>query len=109
MVTIMPAPCVHPPTAALLTCLQLPLPLLLSQYGGYDEEDDAFGQLGSFGVTAAMAFFNRGFKEMYKCYAVAMMPGNERENVNYGGKSKYMLAQVPFGIASAAGSISGRC
>ena len=31
---------------------------------------------------------NRGFTEMYRCYSVTMMSGNERNNVNYGGKSK---------------------
>lgn len=32
---------------------------------------------------------NRGFSEYYRCYPIAMMQsGSERENVNYGGKSK---------------------
>ncbi|KAI9336798.1 ubiquitin fusion degradation protein 1 [Obelidium mucronatum] len=29
---------------------------------------------------------NRGFNEYYRCYSVTMMPGNEREAINYGGK-----------------------
>lgn len=28
-----------------------------------------------------------GFSEQYRCYSVAMMQGNERQNVNHGGKS----------------------
>lgn len=32
---------------------------------------------------------NRGFSENYRCYPIAMMQhGNDRDNVNYGGKSK---------------------
>jgi hypothetical protein len=32
---------------------------------------------------------NRGFSENYRCFPIAMMQnGSERENVNYGGKSK---------------------
>jgi ubiquitin fusion degradation protein 1 len=26
------------------------------------------------------------FSEHYRCYSIALLPGNERENVNYGGK-----------------------
>ncbi|CAG8464694.1 15596_t:CDS:10 [Acaulospora morrowiae] len=29
---------------------------------------------------------NRRFSETYSCYSVAFLPGNERENVNFGGK-----------------------
>ncbi|RIB01071.1 ubiquitin fusion degradation protein 1 [Gigaspora rosea] len=46
------------------------------QYG-YDE----FEQFG-FGLHNP----NRGFVEMYRCYPVIMMQGNERQNVNFGGK-----------------------
>ncbi|KAJ3010255.1 UNVERIFIED_CONTAM: ubiquitin fusion degradation protein [Siphonaria sp. JEL0065] len=29
---------------------------------------------------------NRGFNEYYRCYSMTMMPGNERDAINYGGK-----------------------
>lgn len=33
---------------------------------------------------------NRGFSENYRCFPIAMMQhGHDRENVNYGGKSKW--------------------
>lgn len=52
-----------------------------------DDEEDAFNQLG---MNPFSSFLrgnpNRGFVETYKCYSVAMMQGNERENVNFGGK-----------------------
>lgn len=36
---------------------------------------------------------NRGFSETYRCFPTAMMQqGSSRENVNYGGKSKCMMA-----------------
>jgi ubiquitin fusion degradation protein 1 len=32
------------------------------------------------------ASYHQPFVENYRCYSLAMMPGNERESVNYGGK-----------------------
>ena len=31
----------------------------------------------------------RTFKTQFRCYSVVMFPGNEREDVERGGKSKY--------------------
>ncbi|KAI1315607.1 ubiquitin fusion degradation protein [Mortierella claussenii] len=39
--------------------------------------------MGGFG---GMGSRGRGFNEQYRCYSVAMMQGNERQNVNHGGK-----------------------
>lgn len=33
----------------------------------------------------------RGFKSTYRCYSVSMMPGQSREDVDKGGKSKRLL------------------
>ena len=32
---------------------------------------------------------NRPFNEDYRCYSMAMLPGTQRENVDYGGKGKH--------------------
>ncbi|KAI8882526.1 UFD1-domain-containing protein [Backusella circina FSU 941] len=57
-------------------------------FNGFD--DDAFGQTIFSGMRPnPMGFMNpnRGFSENYRCFPIAMMPnGNDRENVNYGGK-----------------------
>jgi len=57
-------------------------------FGSYDDDDDdPFNQLGINGFRPFLhGNPNRGFVEIYKCYSVAMMQGNERENVNFGGK-----------------------
>lgn len=36
----------------------------------------------------------RGFDEYYKAYSVAMLPGKERDNVSYGGKSMYTFITI---------------
>ncbi|KAF9370041.1 ubiquitin fusion degradation protein, partial [Podila verticillata] len=47
-------------------------------FNGYDEYPSyGMGYGGSRGG---------GFSEQYRCYSVAMMQGNERQNVNHGGK-----------------------
>lgn len=33
----------------------------------------------------------RSFQETYKCFPVAMLPGNEREDLERGGKSKHFV------------------
>jgi hypothetical protein len=62
------------------------------QFNGFDD-DDAFGQTFFGGMRPnPMGFVNpnRGFSENYRCFPIAMMPnGNDRDNVNYGGKSIY--------------------
>ncbi|RUP50816.1 hypothetical protein BC936DRAFT_137608 [Jimgerdemannia flammicorona] len=57
-------------------------------HGAYDDDDDdAFNQLGPFGThMPTLLNPNRNFVETYRCFSVAMMQGNERENVNFGGK-----------------------
>uniref|UniRef100_A0A1D1XUX7 Ubiquitin fusion degradation protein 1 n=1 Tax=Anthurium amnicola TaxID=1678845 RepID=A0A1D1XUX7_9ARAE len=42
---------------------------------------------------------NTSFSEMYRCYPVVMMQGNERENINYGGK----IILPPTALAKLAG------
>ena len=37
------------------------------------------------------SIYNRGFSETFRCYPVSALPGNERENVMYGGKSMSFL------------------
>ncbi|KAG9321601.1 hypothetical protein KVV02_001745 [Mortierella alpina] len=49
-------------------------------FNGYDDYP-AYG-MGGYG----MASRGGGFNEQYRCYSVAMMQGNERQNVNHGGK-----------------------
>lgn len=40
----------------------------------------------------------RPFNTQYKCYSVCMIPGNERKDVERGGKSKYLLVDFFFSI-----------
>ncbi|KAG0047938.1 ubiquitin fusion degradation protein [Gryganskiella cystojenkinii] len=47
-------------------------------YNGYDD----YPSYGGFGMGSRSG----GFSEQYRCYSVAMMQGNERQNVNHGGK-----------------------
>ncbi|KAF9281985.1 ubiquitin fusion degradation protein [Mortierella alpina] len=49
-------------------------------FNGYDDYP-SYG-MGGYG----MASRGGGFNEQYRCYSVAMMQGNERQNVNHGGK-----------------------
>ena len=44
---------------------------------------------------------SRGYDEYMKAYSVAMLPGNERANVSYGGKSKLLIL-----VSQAAAEIS---
>ncbi|KAF9540837.1 ubiquitin fusion degradation protein [Mortierella hygrophila] len=48
-------------------------------YNGYDDYP-SYG-MGGYGSSRG-----GGFIEQYRCYSVAMMQGNERQNVNHGGK-----------------------
>jgi len=59
------------------------------QFGGFDDDDEfhpsAF--MGGFpGVQAMSARVNRPFNEDFRCYSMAMFPGAQRDNVDYGGK-----------------------
>ncbi|KAI8837694.1 ubiquitin fusion degradation protein UFD1-containing protein [Chytriomyces cf. hyalinus JEL632] len=38
------------------------------------------------GPAGMHGFSRRTFNEYYRCYSIALMPGNEREGLNYGGK-----------------------
>ncbi|KAF9319119.1 Ubiquitin recognition factor in ER-associated degradation protein 1 [Podila horticola] len=49
-------------------------------FNGYDEFSN-YG-MGGYGMGSR----GGGFNEQYRCYSVAMMQGNERQNVNHGGK-----------------------
>ncbi|KAF8978979.1 ubiquitin fusion degradation protein [Entomortierella lignicola] len=49
-------------------------------FNGY-EDYPSYG-MGSYGMGSR----GGGFNEQYRCYSVAMMQGNERQNVNHGGK-----------------------
>ncbi|KAJ3096864.1 ubiquitin fusion degradation protein [Physocladia obscura] len=42
--------------------------------------------------TPMLRAINRSFNEYYRCYSIALMPGNERENINYGGKTTLNIA-----------------
>jgi hypothetical protein len=43
--------------------------------------------MGAFpGMGGIQARINRPFNEDYRCYSMAMFPGAQRENVDYGGK-----------------------
>ena len=46
-------------------------------------------------ICAVLKMFSRArdFSETFRAFPVSMLPGNERENVLYGGKSKISLAQ----------------
>jgi len=46
---------------------------------------------GNFEMFAAMP---RTFNTQFRCYSVVMFPGNEREDVERGGKSKSHLLKV---------------
>ncbi|KAG0279165.1 ubiquitin fusion degradation protein [Linnemannia exigua] len=48
-------------------------------YSGYDD----YPNYGAGGYGSSRG---GGFNEQYRCYSVAMMQGNERQNVNHGGK-----------------------
>ncbi|KAF9924765.1 ubiquitin fusion degradation protein [Linnemannia zychae] len=48
-------------------------------YNGYDDYP-------SYGMSGYGSSRGGGFNEQYRCYSVAMMQGNERQNVNNGGK-----------------------
>ncbi|KAI7905376.1 ubiquitin fusion degradation protein UFD1-domain-containing protein [Cokeromyces recurvatus] len=58
-------------------------------FNGFND-DDPFGPTFFGGFRHNLGGFvnpNRGFSESYRCFPIAMMQnGNERENVNYGGK-----------------------
>ncbi|KAI9480401.1 MAG: ubiquitin fusion degradation protein UFD1-domain-containing protein [Benjaminiella poitrasii] len=58
-------------------------------FNGFND-DDPFGTNFFGGFRHNLGGFvnpNRGFSENYRCFPIAMMQnGNERENVNYGGK-----------------------
>ncbi|KAF9172797.1 ubiquitin fusion degradation protein [Mortierella sp. AD011] len=49
-------------------------------FNGY-EDYPSYG-MGAYGMGSR----GGGFNEQYRCYSVAMMQGNERQNVNHGGK-----------------------
>ena len=43
--------------------------------------------MGGFGAMPGMSErVNRPFNEDFRCYSMAMSPGAQRENVDYGGK-----------------------
>ena len=48
----------------------------------------------------------RSFNQTYRCYSVSMLPGNEREDVEKGGKSEYntTCAGLTFSVQN-----SGNC
>lgn len=47
--------------------------------GGFDEIGLGYG-------VPMHQHLNNSFSEMYRCYSVTLMQGNERQNVNFGGK-----------------------
>ncbi|KAL5038899.1 ubiquitin fusion degradation protein [Batrachochytrium dendrobatidis] len=47
---------------------------------GYDD-DDMFGGPAGFGRRPLSEF-----KEVYRCFSIAMLPGNDKKSANYGGK-----------------------
>lgn len=55
-------------------------------WSGSDYENHAFHQYAAYGGIGGPGTRSGRFEEHYRCYSVAMMQGNERENVNYGGK-----------------------
>ncbi|KAK7202508.1 ubiquitin fusion degradation protein UFD1-domain-containing protein [Myxozyma melibiosi] len=61
-------------------------------FGGYYDDDDVEMTGGSFPVDwrraaqATLQSRNQTFREYFRCYPVVMLPGTERENLNYGGK-----------------------
>lgn len=44
---------------------------------------------------------SRPFNNSYKCYSVSMFPGNDRQDVEKGGKSKCKSCRVTWNILSA--------
>lgn len=52
-----------------------------------------FAQFQGFGIFDA---FPRIFNKQFRCYSVALCPGNEREDVEKGGKSMYALMAICF-------------
>lgn len=52
--------------------------------GGFHEDMGAYDR--PMPPWMNVASVNRRFDEYFRCYSVAMMPGSQRENVNYGGK-----------------------
>lgn len=89
-----------------------------SQFGGYpsDDEDEpqAFNPLGNGGAGGYLASMmaglggpsqggagwgggrfgpnSRTYDEYFKAYSVAMLPGRQRDNLTYGGKSTSALS-----------------
>ena len=55
-------------------------------FNGYED----YPSYGGFGMGSR----GGGFSEQYRCYSVAMMQGNERQNVNNGGKSMQLFQSV---------------
>ncbi|CAG8525659.1 7876_t:CDS:2 [Ambispora gerdemannii] len=55
--------------------------VILNKFRGYESFEQG---LAGFGLARSNP--DRGFTEMYRCYSVIMMQGNERQNVNFGGK-----------------------
>ena len=48
--------------------------------------------MGGFGGMPGIADrVNRPFNEDFRCYSMAMFPGAQRENVDYGGKGTCLL------------------
>ena len=70
-----------PPTPAFA-----PFPLTSPQFAPsfYDDDDD--GPMAGMLRRPGAGGPTRRFDEYYRCYPVAMLPGPERDNVNYGGK-----------------------
>ena len=60
---------------------------------------------------------SQGFSETYRCFPVSLLPGNERENVAYGGKSKlfpFVVSQMliylmsKFSYSTTLGAVTTR-
>ncbi|KAI9656157.1 MAG: ubiquitin fusion degradation protein [Trizodia sp. TS-e1964] len=49
-------------------------------------EDDPVAMFHAAGLRRQAGGAQRRFDEFYRCYPVAMLPGPDRENLNYGGK-----------------------
>ncbi|KAK9450804.1 ubiquitin fusion degradation protein UFD1-domain-containing protein [Limtongia smithiae] len=54
--------------------------------GGYYSDDYGYGGIPINRWQAAMQSRNQQFSEYFRCYPVVMMPGKERDELNYGGK-----------------------
>jgi len=71
---------------------------LFIMYAGFDDLEQHLEQ--ALGYSIPMLHNpNVRFTETYRCYPVIMMQGNERENVNYGGK----IILPPTALANLAG------